>query len=1450
MSAFRVRAGAIVAIVLSLPSATIPMLRAQVVVTPQGSTTANKLAHTTGYTQNFRVQNEASFQQTFNLDCDGASSVTSVSCPGSITVNGDAFKSVTVTYSTGNEGSGQIYFTASNGGSSDQGWVNVPVVLPAGAPRMSVLPYLEAKQDYGRCAASCFAAMYAQSTVPYFSLDQPRNITLVYNGDRVAPKPFVAVDVFPDTTYGSWPSEYQFQVKIDGVLRTFVNEETTLRFAGTSGSTPYRIGGQLKALPFTNGSVKPMEILVTAIIGGSSFTNRWITQYLHIDDASSAIARGWTLAGVQRAYITINQGILITEGGGNATYFKYNPVTLKYEAPAGDFSVLKTGSGSTWIRSYPDSTKVTFNSSGLMIKVADRWSVRDTLIYVNDKLSQLKDPLNNIITLAYDANGVDYITDPFGRTTQVTVDASKRLTAIQDPDAVSTTFGYDANLRLQTITNRAGQTTTLGYDPQSGKLATVTAPQIRVYGGGLTSPVTTFAAWQKVGIPYSGTSTPFGPARADTVYGRVTEPGGTQTTQFTVNRWGSPAAVTNALGEVTTTTYTVHGQPARVVAPGYGGQFDTLGYNGSGLLTYQRTVKDSGTTIVYGGWAQPTQVYGPQQDSTRIFIGTNGRVDSVKVGGQLVQKILSYDNYGRPVTVKDGLGTTVAAYVYFTTGAHRNLNSVTAPGNRVTSHAYDAYGRSTITTPPSGALPRHLRYDVLNRVLADSIPTAGSPTVTRYAYDPMHRVTQVTDPKSQVYQFVYNAVGWSVKSIDPAGAKDTTHYDPNGDLRRYTNRRNQNINFTYDAVHRQLTRVGSASVSWSYANNGYTITATSPASTETTYLGIRGVTDSIKTVLAGQTYWRRYEYTDGKPLLDSVTVSGPGGMSFRGRKYLYNVPKGLLTTIRLGGRTTTFTFNGNFNLTGITLPDGGTKTFTVGTLHTPIKATTSASYNFAIESWLGINLLGQVAKDHGYPNASHGSWFDYDLLGRLTITEQVQRNPEAQWNGCSDPDFGLMTCTPPADYLVTDADTVIYDAVGNRTDKGGTYTAGNRITTFNNCTYGTDADGNVISRAGSSCTSPATFFWNAEGQLDSMLAGSNRVHVLYDADGRVVQKKLNGTSQSYFLYDGSNLLAELNGTATVKLAEYSYYPGLDNLHALVVGDAAYYAHEDFMGNVGALTDSTQAIKRTYGYDEWGNLVSGSDNLPFNGVDRARWKGALWMGPEVDAYYMRNRWYESGTGRFLSEDPIGVAGGINPMIFAGSDPINGSDPVGLYPDKAYRLREWAFFYWPWSFTEGPPPLAPPGLGELMKYSIGAGPGGGGGGVRPSDGNRPGWQKDPVKCGAAVGLAMASVIPGARAGGKIISRAIKGWGKEFPGMLGKLVRFQPRGLMAGGAGAGAWVQELGAPWGQAADLDFHKMLAQQSIAAGAGLLDDPLGLVLDFLPVVGTLKGAYDAWNACR
>lgn len=48
----------------------------------------------------------------------------------------------------------------------------------------------------------------------------------------------------------------------------------------------------------------------------------------------------------------------------------------------------------------------------------------------------------------------------------------------------------------------------------------------------------------------------------------------------------------------------------------------------------------------------------------------------------------------------------------------------------------------------------------------------------------------------------------------------------------------------------------------------------------------------------------------------------------------------------------------------------------------------------------------------------------------------------------------------------------------------------------------------------------------------------------------------------------------------------------------------------------------------------------------------------------ELYCMRARYYDPELGRFLSEDPIGISGGLNLYAYAGNDPVNVADPSGM------------------------------------------------------------------------------------------------------------------------------------------------------------------------------------------
>jgi RHS repeat-associated protein len=63
-----------------------------------------------------------------------------------------------------------------------------------------------------------------------------------------------------------------------------------------------------------------------------------------------------------------------------------------------------------------------------------------------------------------------------------------------------------------------------------------------------------------------------------------------------------------------------------------------------------------------------------------------------------------------------------------------------------------------------------------------------------------------------------------------------------------------------------------------------------------------------------------------------------------------------------------------------------------------------------------------------------------------------------------------------------------------------------------------------------------------------------------------------------------------------------------------------------------------------------------------------WYGSLVLDQrdETGLSYRRNRYYDSETGQFTQQDPIGIAGGLNLYGYANGDPINFSDPFGLRP----------------------------------------------------------------------------------------------------------------------------------------------------------------------------------------
>jgi RHS repeat-associated protein len=144
-----------------------------------------------------------------------------------------------------------------------------------------------------------------------------------------------------------------------------------------------------------------------------------------------------------------------------------------------------------------------------------------------------------------------------------------------------------------------------------------------------------------------------------------------------------------------------------------------------------------------------------------------------------------------------------------------------------------------------------------------------------------------------------------------------------------------------------------------------------------------------------------------------------------------------------------------------------------------------------------------------------------------------------------------------------------------------------------------------------------------------------------------------------YVYDGPNLVLEVNGSGT-KLREYTHFPGIDRPHSMFDGSGSvYYYATDFPGHVTGLFNASGTVANRYRFSVWGDpeltSESASNSLRF-------------MGRELDSstalYYVRNRWYDAVIDRFVTEDPIGLNGGINLYAYASNNPTGGRDPYGL------------------------------------------------------------------------------------------------------------------------------------------------------------------------------------------
>ncbi|MFC7529313.1 RHS repeat-associated core domain-containing protein [Actinoplanes sp. GCM10030250] len=672
------------------------------------------------------------------------------------------------------------------------------------------------------------------------------------------------------------------------------------------------------------------------------------------------------------------------------------------------------------------------------------------------------------------------------------------------------------------------------------------------------------------------------------------------------------AYTTNAAGKIIATELTDPRGLIRRVTFDAGGYVtsDTTAHGTAAARTYT-TVRDPDTHVAIA-------YVDPLNRRTELTYDAAGKITAItELAGTAdarTRRIERNGPFGQVSRTIDAL-QRATTYGYQANGA---LRTVTDPMNRQVVLDTNEAGQVIRSTDRAGQVTQ------IGYQLGDAA-TVTDPlgNVSRAFTDSGGRVLSETDAEGNVSTAVWDAAGRLREQTDPIGRTTGFTYDANGNLRRLTDARDNTTVYEYDPSD-QVTTVTDPlgrATTYTYDANGNTRTVRSPSGKLTEYAYDEH--DSVSLVRFGVTSGgeeSRTGYTyDAGGRLRTVTDSVSGTVTITPDNFNRNVqvaePGGTVsyaynaadqrTTLAVAGQPdTTYAYNGAGQLT--TVARGA--------------QTTTIAYDAAGRRD-SLSLPGNLSQTYAYDDVSRLTGITYrqggSTLGSIGYTlDKVGRTVR-------------VTGAFARVDLPAESGPVTYDAADQR----------------NGFTY--DADGNLTSDG------VATYAWNARNELTSFGGAS----YAYDAFGRRTGRTQAGVTTSY-LYDGDNALQERTAGA---ISATILGGGLDEIFTRSTSGGSQSLLTDALGSTVATADGS-AIAAEYTYDPFGATTVDGDDLG----NPARFTGRSDDGNGL--YHYRARYYAPGQQRFVSRDPIGVIGGINPYSYVDNQPTGLTDPMGTKPKK--------------------------------------------------------------------------------------------------------------------------------------------------------------------------------------
>ncbi|MFH0799726.1 MAG: RHS repeat-associated core domain-containing protein [Pseudomonadota bacterium] len=223
-----------------------------------------------------------------------------------------------------------------------------------------------------------------------------------------------------------------------------------------------------------------------------------------------------------------------------------------------------------------------------------------------------------------------------------------------------------------------------------------------------------------------------------------------------------------------------------------------------------------------------------------------------------------------------------------------------------------------------------------------------------------------------------------------------------------------------------------------------------------------------------------------------------------------------------------------------------------------------------------------------------------------------------------------------------------------------------------------DPAGNLVAFPAKNPTEKFTY--NGLGQILGATSGEKTSAFYYDALGRRVAEMNGHGDMTYYAWDGNTLVASGDSRSDENSFKLNVMLGANapfaRVEQLGKGNRVFF-HSGPDGSVMAVSDSQSGLVEGSFYDAYGKPTflgaDGRSEIPSSKIGNYFLFQGMIRDQDSGLYLTPARAFKSNWGRFITRDPIGLAGGQNPYAYVNSSPQDWTDPSGLDP-KSQRGNE--------------------------------------------------------------------------------------------------------------------------------------------------------------------------------